>query len=362
MTIYYTIFILMALTLLFRSDGTDVRPTVLFWMALLALMAGCRYNVGTDWSSYVKYFQACPDLLHIFPNESKIEWGGYLLMVIAKTVGGGSGLWFFLMSAISFAAIYRVSRILFPQVLGSALMVYFCFFFLQCHFNIVRHGTMISIVWLALSYASEKKLKPYLMWMLVATSFHITALAFVPLYWVINRRYKAGLTLGILAVLFAVGTKFQQEIFSLGMRLSIVEDKVKYYTEVYYQGHELSNSLSLGTVVYTFVYLWICIFPTRFERIRHFNIVRNALFFSLCILFLFRGAGVFSERFGNVLNISLIFIAPLFIAVYKGYMRQVCRLALLLYCALLLSRNLSSENVELGIPQFIPYQTIFNKT
>lgn len=362
MTIYYIIFTLMALSLLFRPNGAEVRPKVLFWMAFLALMAGCRYHVGTDWMSYVEYFQACPDLWHIFPNESKIEWGGYALMVIVKTVGGGSGLWFFLMSAISFAAIYRASRILFPQVLGSALVVYFCFFFLQCHFNIVRHGTMMSIVWLALAYVPQKKLKLYLIWMLVATSFHITALAFVPLYWVAERYYKAVLTLGTLVVLFVAGTKFQQEIFSLGMALSLVGDKVEYYTEVYYKGRELSDNLSVGTIAYTFVYVWICLFPTRFDNIRNFNLVRNALFFSLCILFLFRGTGVFSERLGSVLNMSLIFIIPLFVTVYTGYMRQVCRIVLLIYCVLLLSRNLSSENAGLGKPQFIPYQTIFSKT
>lgn len=361
MMVYYTIFVLMAITLAFRTNGAVVKLIVLFWMSVLSLMAGFRYDVGTDWLNYVEYFQMCPDLSHIYPNDVNIEWGGYLLMAFVKSIGGGPELWFFIMSAISFAAIYRAMRVLFPQVLGSALLIYYCFFFLQCHFNIVRQGTMASFVWLALSYVPQHKLKAYLLWMLVATSIHISALVFIPLFWLINRKYKPILTWGILIALFAVGIKFQKLIFNLDIGLSIIGDKVEYYTENYYQGQELNDNLSIGTIAYTIVYLWISLFSDRFKNVKNFNLVKNALFFSLCILFSFRGSGVFAERFGMVLNISLIFIIPLFITVYKGYVRQMCRAVLLLYCILLLSRNLSSENSSLGKPQFIPYITIFNR-
>ena len=361
MTTYYIIFTLMAISLVLNPYRLCTKQFALLWMGILALMTGFRYNVGTDWSNYVTSFQLCPDLFHIFPKNVNFEWGVYILMVIVKTIGGNYELCFFLMSAISFAALYRSTQNLFPQILGSALMVYYSFFFLQLHFNIVRHGMMTSFVWLALSYIPQQKIKLYLLWMLVATSFHITALAFIPLYWIINRHYKTILSLSILGALFILGEIFQQEIFRIGSKLSIISYKIEYYTDIYYQGRELSNNLSIGAITYTLVYLWICFFPTRFDYIKHFNIIKNALFFALCIIFLFRGTGVFSERLGSVLNISLIFIIPFFVLVYKGLAKQVCKFMLLLYCALLLFRNLSSENPELGKLQFIPYKTIFNK-
>lgn len=355
--IYYSIFVLMSLSLLFKIKGIETKYVAVFWIIVLSFMTAVRYEVGTDYDSYVQLFSAAPTLGHMLPKTLYIEWGAYLSMVFIKTIFGHVEYWFLFTSLISFTAVYCAIRNLFPQILGEALLVYFSFFFLQNHFNIVRHGVMAAFLWFAFSCIPQKQLTKYLLAMAVAILFHISAVFFVPMYWILNRQFPNYLTIVILVVLFIGGNVLQQYIFSLPFTGEIGE-AMTYYTQVYYKGQEVDNTLSFGILVYSFIYLFICFSASRYDSVLNFKLVKNALFFSLCILFLFKGAGVFSERFGGILNISLIFIMPLLVNSYKGTVRHICRFLLILYCVLLLYRNLSSYNMSEGKLQFLPYKTV----
>ena len=354
---YYAIFVLMFLSLLFKIVTIEPKYIAVFWIFVLSCMTAIRYEVGTDYDSYVQLFSMTPTLEHILPKTTYVEWGAYLSMSLIKTVFGHVECWFFFTSLITFWAIYRAVLNLFPQILGEALLVYYSFFFLQNHFNIIRHGVMAAFLWLAFSYIPKKQLKEYLFAMMIAVFFHISAVFFIPFYWFMNRYFSNILTCAVLCVLYFGGTLLQQYIFNLPL-LGEIGDKMLYYTQVYYAGQEVSNVLSLGTIVYFCIYLLLCFTTSRYSSILNFNLVKNALFFSLCVLFLFKGAGVFSERFGGILNISLIFIMPLFLMSYKGIIRQICRFLLIVYCVLLLHRNLSSYNMVEGRLQFLPYKTV----
>lgn len=355
--IYYVLFVLMSLSLLLKYKGIRTKYVAIFWIILLSLMTSVRSNVGTDYNSYVQIFNMVPTLGQLLPKTQYIEWGAYLSMSFIKTIFGHVEYWFLFTSLITFSAIYLAIRNLFPNIIGEALLVYFSFFFLQNHFNIIRHGVTAAFLWLAFSYIPKKQLKEYLFAIIIAVSFHISAVFFIPFYWILNRNFPKLLTVAILIVLLLGGSILQQFIFGLPLAGEI-GDAMIYYTQVYYAGQEMSDKLSLGTIVYLLVYLWICAAGDKYSYIPNFNLVKNALFFSLCILFLFRGTGVFAERFGGILNISLIFIIPLLFLIYKGSIRHLCRFILILYCALLLTRNLSSYNIQENKLQFLPYKTI----
>lgn len=355
--IYYVLFVLMSLSLLFKYKGVQTKYIAIFWIILLSLMASVRRDVGTDYNSYVQMFDMVPTIGQLLPKNLYIEWGAYLSMSFIKTIFGHVEYWFLFTSLITFSAIYLAIRNLFPNITGEALLVYFSFFFLQNHFNIIRHGVTAAFLWLAFSYIPRKQLIQYLFAIIVAVLFHISAVFFVPFYWIMNRNFPKLLTVAILIVLFIGGSVLQQFIFGLPLAGEI-GDAMIYYSQVYYAGQEISDKLSLGTIVYLIVYLWTCFAGDKYSSIPNFNLVKNALFFSLCVLFLFRGTGVFAERFGGILNISLIFIMPLLFIIYKGTIRHLCRFILIVYCALLLTRNLSSYNMNEGKLQFLPYKTV----
>ena len=347
----------MSLSLLFKYKGVQTKFIAIFWIILLSLMTSVRSDVGTDYSSYVQMFDMVPTIGQLLPKNLYIEWGAYLSMSFIKTIFGHVEYWFLFTSLITFSAIYLAIRNLFPNITGEALLVYFSFFFLQNHFNIIRHGVTAAFLWLAFSYIPRKQLIQYLFAIIVAVLFHISAVFFVPFYWIMNRNFPKLLTVAILIVLFIGGSVLQQFIFGLPLAGEI-GDAMIYYSQVYYAGQEISDKLSLGTIVYLLVYIWICFTSDKYSYIPNFNLVKNALFFSLCVLFLFRGTGVFAERLGGILNISLIFIMPLLFIIYKGTIRHLCRFILIVYCALLLTRNLSSYNLNEGKLQFLPYKTV----
>ena len=116
----------------------------------------------------------------------------------------------------------------------------------------------------------------------------------------------------------------------------------------------MSDKLSLGTIVYLLVYLWIFAAGDKYSCVPNFNLVKNALFFFLYVYCFYLEEQGFSQND----FISLIFIMPLLFLIYKGSIRHLCRFILILYCALLLTRNLSSYNIQENKLQFLPYKTM----
>src|SRR5699024_1613688 len=57
-------------------------------------------------------------------------------------------------------------------------------------FNIIRQSLAIAIVMLTIKLINDRKPFKYTMVVLLAASFHYTALIFLPIYWLVNGRVK----------------------------------------------------------------------------------------------------------------------------------------------------------------------------
>lgn len=349
----------MFFTLAFKIGKLKQNHIAVFWMCVLTLMAAIRYNVGNDYFSYCELFYNCPTIDKIFASQKDvhIEWGAYLSMSLIKTLTGRVEFWFMFTSAITFYAFQKtVKNIVHPKYLGLALLIYYAFPFVQYHFNAIRHGVMTAFVWLAFSYIHQKNLKLFIFNILIGASFHQLAFFFLPFYWILNRNFPARYTFPILGFLLVLGTVLQQYVFNNPLLQMFVASKIDYYTEVYYQGKEMNNTLSVGTIVYSLLFVWSSLVaPKFFENARY---IRNALFFSLCSLYLFKGTGVFAERIGGLLNLSVIFVI---ITLYDGYKRwrKLLLIVVFAYCLMILNKNLNIEGFDGKKYEFIPYKSVF---
>ncbi len=160
-------------------------------LALPIALASARYMVGTDYQTYISIYDNVSDLnLHQFLNaqNSFNELGYFLMFKLSRAITSGPYLMFALSSTLTMLFFYLGLNRHNLRNKGLTYFLYLMIIF-PSTLNLVRQGLAISIVFFALSYLTDRNLKKFVLWILVASLFHISALAILPLY-LINRIVK----------------------------------------------------------------------------------------------------------------------------------------------------------------------------
>jgi len=198
------------------------------------VFVGLRLNVGTDYVAYVymyDLFSAININEYIALTENSIEIGYYLLIQLAQLLGGYSWVMFFLSSLITISVAYLAIKRLAPN---NIPMVFFLYLMTILPFTLngIRQGIAMSIVFFALSYIISGKFKKFLLFILLAATFHTSALLLLPLYLlralVLNRRYDNTLTLTLSVVLAATVGIGLPVLVGFGSGIPLLGDYLEY--------------------------------------------------------------------------------------------------------------------------------------
>lgn len=145
--------------------------------AILILFVGLRYNTGADWNMYNKVFDES-----LSSNmQHKVEYGYLLLNKIFKIVFDNYYvLQFFatLFFVLSVCKFYK-KEATYPI---AALTLLMCFMLFNIMMAQVRQSIAVAIIVLFSNYIFERKLLHFLIVISVASFFHASAVAAIPLY------------------------------------------------------------------------------------------------------------------------------------------------------------------------------------
>lgn len=276
---YFLLFIL--LYFLFVSiilrKSIYLTPIILFLvMAFITIMMGFRYDVGIDYLNYYLKFLYRWDEFESDPSYTVINY------VVTKL-----GLEFYLVTLISifithlFIYIYIVRYNFSPPLAILALTIYTASN-LFLYANGMRQGIAVSIVLFASIYVYKKKLLPFILLILLASTFHFSAIFMLVLYFIRFRIdfWKYLLLIFISYLLVATGAinlilkevtvyiprydfyaatelldADKDSILALGVLLKVIISLVLIYFYkgkyniiiVYYQIGVILNVLSIGT-------------------------------------------------------------------------------------------------------------------
>ena len=155
----------------------------LFIIIVPVLVSGFRDNVGIDFKSYKSYYNI---LAKLYENGNvfgtNIEIGYVLLNVLAKIIfNNPQGI--FILSSLVFVSFSIGGIIKFKDKISMPIAtLIFMTFFYSASFNAIRQLLAVSIIFYALSYAMERKLFKYMLFVFLAFLFHETALIGVLFY------------------------------------------------------------------------------------------------------------------------------------------------------------------------------------
>lgn len=188
MSVYIIMTILAVVFSYTANIKTDInkeknKNKMIFWYIselILIIVAAIRYDVGQDYMyTYVPYFNG---VLWGTPNEN-IEIGFFVLNKIVQIFTQDYVGIFIVCSVIFFHYIYKAIR---DQSTMPAFSIFllisttYYFIFL----NAMRQMLVVAIFFYAIKFIKERKFIKYLIYMLIASTLHTSALILIPIYFI----------------------------------------------------------------------------------------------------------------------------------------------------------------------------------
>lgn len=165
-----------------------VREYLMLCCAEIILLAGLRgYMVGADTKVYLdalEYYSSLPKNALLFAKLVRpfdFEPGYFLFTKLCAFINMPKTIFLFVVAAIIyipvFYNIYRYSPM--PYI---SILAYFALGIFAYSLGIFRQMMALSIVLCGLKYLEEGKLIPYLLIVMLAATFHVTALVMIAVY------------------------------------------------------------------------------------------------------------------------------------------------------------------------------------
>lgn len=223
----------------------------------------------------------------------------------------------------SFLTIFLLTIVIYQYskyyTLSFLLYIPFFYFFTLSG---VRQGLALSISLMSFRFLKEKKFFKYLLVILLAASFHYTALVMIPAYFVLNIKldWKRMSVIGALAFLIYL---FTEKIFLLMTRL--IPKYAGYGTEAGIEQY-LNGQSWKSMAICLLIFVLMLLFHSRMEEKDSRNSVYLNISFISVLISLFQTKVGVLDRFPYFFNIYMIFSLPMLIdCIDKKFLNDLVR-------------------------------------
>lgn len=292
-----------------KGTKTSYMPFVILGISIPVAISGLRYSVGTDFFTYIMMFNRLSSTsFREFLKHKDFEWGFYIIQKAAGWLGNYK-MMFFLCAVITIIFIYLAIVQHRGKISIGLSFVLYLFIYFPGSFNIVRQHIALAIVVYSFRYIFKKNFKKFLLFSILASSFHLSALIIIPFYFVVPYESKLSIKkltrkdfirflIIIACVIFAINFSYFIET------ISQVDPLEKYAS------YALSDSRAQNREIFLKVLILIPILMFRKKLINHDK--RNEVYiFFLVLDIIFTLTGFitpFVKRLGIYFAISQIFL------------------------------------------------------
>lgn len=188
MIIYIGILFLVCAWILLEKKALN-RKAIWVPASILIIFATIRdYTIGTDTHTYTKPFRFFSGLDNYF-FDPQVEMGYQYLVYILLHLTSEYYILFLITSIIIiFGFFYVIKKYSVDYFLSVYIFITFSIY--TFYFNTLRQAIAIVICMLGLKFLLEKKLFKYLIFVALASLFHISALIMIPIYFLVHLKIK----------------------------------------------------------------------------------------------------------------------------------------------------------------------------
>lgn len=184
-------------------------PQIQLLFLTLFFFIGLRGYISWDWKNYFSFWQSCPTLWNGFSNVSRFvinhhwEKGFVLYSILLKSISQSWGVF----QSISFLIDFYVFYIFFRRYSPNYVSLAFCVWYVICGFiglsftvDLQRNVKSLLFFLISIRYIEQRNFKKYLVCNYIGSLFHISSILYIPLYFILKKKWKTKLVLGLFIV------------------------------------------------------------------------------------------------------------------------------------------------------------------
>lgn len=199
MIIYFSATII---SMLFAFLSMKERRLSKLWFGIsflpLFLVAALRKFVGTDYIHY--YYTKVPDIL----NGGETGEMGYQMLSKLGVLILGDFQWVIAITAFFFCFFFYKTFARDSKNIPMSIAIFVAIGIYYFSLNGMRQALVIAIFFYSIKYIEKQELKKYLISIVLASTFHLSALLYIPFYFLTTRRISNKLILVVSASLYLV--------------------------------------------------------------------------------------------------------------------------------------------------------------
>jgi hypothetical protein len=199
------------------------RLTLVFSCVIIWLLAGLRTETGTDWYNYYSLYKETTD---------RVEIGYAFLNNLFSKLNIQYNLFLLMINGMAIALMYKfIKGNAYLVIIG--LLIFFSDSFLYYNLSGIRQGIALSIVCFGFKYALNKDYKKFILIIVLACCFHLSAFIFVFAYFI--PRHKLSFRFILIILIFIISGTFLLQKITDFITLNTIKDAQFYINQQTYE-------------------------------------------------------------------------------------------------------------------------------
>ena len=235
------------------------------------------------------------------------------------------------------------------------MLVFFGVFSLDAYIDNPMRNLIASVIFLSsLKYIEKNKFIKYAFFVLIASSFHMSALLMIPIYFIKKIRITPKLIVLIVSItiIIAVGSQFilRQFLFDLLLESDnfvLKRFNYNYFHESLYEDRQ--NLITIGFIVHYTIFALIIFKKKEFEKIKNGRLLFNLTFIYIIVYTISFGVLIFFRMRLFVLVPFCISVAYLPLLYKKLYMKVFSIIMIIIVSFFTMTSTIT------GSYKYIPY-------
>ena len=183
----------------YKSSSEKTTYINVLSIILFVCCFGLRGYVAYDWSSYCPAFNQLSDLptmLSLPLNKWPWEPGFIVFAIFCKWIYPDYFFLQFACSLLNAILLFRFFR-KYVDNIPFALVLFCAMWGFEISINLLRNSLAIFLFLNAIPYIQDKKPLPYFAICFLGCTFHSSCLAYIPMYFILNRKMKYNIMLAV---------------------------------------------------------------------------------------------------------------------------------------------------------------------
>lgn len=334
--LFYIFFIITEFVLLTnRGRQKNISYLIAFW--IMGIISIIRFDVGYDYPTYYNFYFSNSSLEDYDQVES-LEPLSQLIVKISRFLG--SPYWIMTIYGLLTYFFLYISLDKY-EYKSFALLIYLCFLWLSS-LNLLRQSLAVCILLYAYKYVIQKKLLKYIVFVVLATLFHSSAIIGILVYFVFHK-----CTIKTLIIFACLSIIISSIVYSW-------MSSVGLYTYVIENSLETQSGDKLVLFYLLFYTLTVSLYYNN-KKCHDAIVLKTLLVISVSFIFFITIQAMSAWRIGLYFISLYIFVLPKILAVYSAKTKLL--ISLLLVSFFIVTLVISTKSAR---SPYIPYDILFN--